>query len=287
MEIFSNFRDKDSNEYDGIREIKKPITFFYDYIPQTQEQLNVNPNNFIMIHEPNEFFGMHGWVEKNAHLFTGILTWNNNIINNLENAVLFHHSCNHLDIKYIDSFETHNKKFEVSFLSGAKNIVEGHKLRQEIFKIGDKIYIPKKWYHTLSDFNQEDFNNGGVGRPTDGIIYTTNKQICFNESMFHVCVENVKHDNWFTEKISDAFNTKTIPIYWGCPNISDFGYDERGIIRFNTPEELLNIINNLTEEKYNEMKQYVDYNYQIAKKEIRFKDKLESFFHDFIELNNL
>jgi hypothetical protein len=37
--------------------------------------------------------------------------------------------------------------------------------------------------------------------------------------MFHIAVENVKIDNWYTEKISQSFATKTVPIYWGCPNI--------------------------------------------------------------------
>ena len=37
MNIFSNFRPESSSVYDGIRLLDKPITFFYDFIPQSIE----------------------------------------------------------------------------------------------------------------------------------------------------------------------------------------------------------------------------------------------------------
>ena len=41
FKIFSNFRPNTHPTYDGIKAIckDKPITFFYDYIPQNIEQL--------------------------------------------------------------------------------------------------------------------------------------------------------------------------------------------------------------------------------------------------------
>jgi hypothetical protein len=82
--------------------------------------------------------------------------------------------------------------------------------------------------------------------------------------MFNIVIENVKHINWYN-KIGDNFLSKTVPIYWGCNNIEDFGYDERGIIRFNNENELLEILNLLTPEMYFQMKPYIDYNCEIAK----------------------
>jgi hypothetical protein len=295
MKIFSNFIPENDPIYNGLKQINKPITLFYDCVPQSIEQLQINSYNFIMLHEPDEFFGMHSWVMNNYNLFTGVLTYNEKLLSHCNNAVLFHHSSNFLDLDWIDLFKNPNKKFEISFLSGAKNLVEGHKLRQEIYKIDDQITIPKKWYYVLDDFNWDDFNKGGVGRPShieyveDKMILpqAEGKKILFKESMFHICVENTKYDFYFSEKISEAFLTKTLPIYWGCPKISEYGYDERGIIRFENIEELIYIINNLTEEKYNELRPYIDHNYNIAKQEIRFKEKLELFFQEFIQTNNI
>jgi hypothetical protein len=289
MRIFSNFRPENSSVYDKLKSLNKPITFFYDYVPQNIEQLNINPYNFIMLHEPNEFFGMHNWVKNNHQLFTGILTWNDDLLNTIPNTVLFHHigegGCGMEINNYLDTFNDiyPNKKFKISFLSGAKSLVEGHKFRQEIYKIGDQITIPKKWFYTLEDFDKDNFAKGGVGRP-DRIWGA--KQKCFTESMFHIGVENVNHKNWYTEKIADSFATKTIPIYWGCSNLKELGYDERGIIRFNSIPELISICNSLTPDMYENMKPYVEHNYNEVMKK-RTKDLLNTFFQELIELNNL
>jgi hypothetical protein len=103
--------------------------------------------------------------------------------------------------------------------------------------------------------------------------------------MFHVAVENVKANNWYTEKIGEAFSTKTLPIYWGCPNIGEF-YDSRGIITFETKEELIDIINNLTPELYYELKPYIDYNYEVAFYD-NFEYKLDKFFEELMKINDL
>ena len=103
--------------------------------------------------------------------------------------------------------------------------------------------------------------------------------------MFNVVIENVKQNNWYN-KIGDNFLSKTLPIYWGCPNISEFGYDQRGIINFNNEKELLDIVNNLTPELYSELKPYIDHNYEVAKLD-EFYTKISTFFDQFFQLNKL
>lgn len=39
---------------------------------------------------------------------------------------------------------------------------------------------------------------------------------------YSLCMENSQHNNYFTEKFTDAIVCWTIPIYWGCPNISKY-----------------------------------------------------------------
>jgi hypothetical protein len=288
MTIFSNFRPADDPFYNGLKALNKPITLFFDYVPQNIEQLQINPYNFIWLSEPNEFFGIHSWVLNNHQLFTGILTWSDILLQNCPNAILFPFNVDQGGMAEVTDkqFEEFTKKkelkFEVSFLSGAKTISEGHKFRQEIYKIEDQITIPKKWFHTLEDFNKDNFAKGGVGRP-DRIWGA--KQKCFNESMFHIAVENVYHKNWYTEKIGDAFATKTLPIYWGCSNLEELGYDGRGIIRFNSTEELISIVNLLTPEVYYEKLPYIEHNYNEVFKN-KTLDNLEAFFKEFININN-
>ena len=64
-----------------------------------------------------------------------------------------------------------------------------------------------------------------------------------------------------TEKLHDCFLTKTVPIYYGCPNISDY-YDMGGIFKFETGEQLVNILRNLSSELYDKMRTSIDENYK-------------------------
>ena len=294
MNIISNFRDPETDPYLLFikqRYDNKPITFWYDKLPESPEQLKINPYNFLFLHEPNEFFGYHNNAAKLSHYYTAILTWNDMLLNQCDNAVNFTYSGQTLDDEFVNNIG--EKEFNISFLCGTKSLVEGHKLRQEVYKLKDQIQIPKKWYYVLEDYDQETNTRPGysdyskdlshIPQGVDPIGY--GRRVLFNNSMFNVVIENVNYNNWYN-KIGDNFATKTVPIYWGCSNISDFGYDERGIIRFNTPEELLEIINNLTPEKYKEMLPYIEYNYELVKQDT-FENNISQFFDNFFELNNI
>jgi|TARA_R110000787_G_scaffold21022_2_gene62461 hypothetical protein len=293
MNKYTNFRSpEDFKILDKFKDL--PISFFYDYLPNPFE-FSRNPHNIILVHEPNEFFGIHDKILNNQQNFSAILTWNEEILNVCDNSVLF--TCNYQQdsLEFYKTFENKEKTFEVSFLSGVKDISEGHKFRRSLISLKDQINIPKKWFEILDDFDLENNVRPGYKEYSKDISHLPSylkanpqvygKRICFEDSMFHVCVENVKHNNWYTEKIGEAFCTKTVPIYWGCPNIGDY-YDSRGIITFNTSEELLDIINNLTYEKYYEMKPYIDYNYTIALQDT-FSNKLEQFFTELTKENTL
>ena len=130
-----------------------PFTVWHEAFPSSTEQLNENPFNFLILHEPNELFGLHNVAIANYNIFTAILTWSELILNNVPNGVLFTHDCRVLDNDFLESIKDRSKQFGVSFLSGTKDLIEGHQVRQRIYKIGDHIQIPKKWFHTLEDFD--------------------------------------------------------------------------------------------------------------------------------------
>tara|TARA_E500000331_G_C17236781_1_gene705192 strand:- start:1691 stop:2017 length:327 start_codon:yes stop_codon:yes gene_type:complete len=82
--------------------------------------------------------------------------------------------------------------------------------------------------------------------------------------MFNIAVENSVQDNYFTEKIIDCFASKTIPIYYGCPNIGDW-FDLNGVITFDSLEELELILSNLDSRDYKDRKEYINKNFEISK----------------------
>jgi hypothetical protein len=65
---------------------------------------------------------------------------------------------------------------------------------------------------------------------------------------FMICFENQKRQNYFTEKLINAYIAKTIPIYWGCPNVPDF-LNLDAIIYIDTfdEESIRNSINRIVE----------------------------------------
>lgn len=304
MKIHSNFWNPESLKPFESKYSNLPITFFMDAFPKNTFELNENPVNILYIHEPNELIsinekgtniGLHEYAIKYHNYFDVILAWGENILNNCPNAVKFSHNSiiSIKNLNLIEEFANQEKKFEVSFLSGVKKISQGHQFRQQVWGEQDKIKIPRLFYYTLPDFDEEIGVRPGYSEYSKDLSHVPEgeapeiwgKRVCF-ESMFHIAIENVKHKNWYTEKIGQAFISKVVPVYWGCPNIEDFGYDPRGVLYFNNMEELTNVVNSLTPEKYNEMLPYIEHNYQNALKDT-FTQKLETFFDKIKTYNNL
>ncbi len=80
---------------------------------------------------------------------------------------------------------------------------------------------------------------------------------------FSIVMENAREDYYFTEKIIDCFLTGTIPVYWGCPSIGKF-FDSRGILTFNSAEELSKLIESLSFSLYAKLRPFVEINFHKA-----------------------
>ena len=78
-------------------------------------------------------------------------------------------------------------------------------------------------------------------------------------------IENCKQDGFFTEKLIDSLIVGTIPIYWGCSDVSEH-FDPRGIIQFESLEQLERILKIDLDSFYNERKEYVQSNAVIARR---------------------
>ena len=211
-----------------------------------------------------------------------ILTTDDLILNNCSNSVLFPYGTTWLNKGRIDDEnaighyssiidELHkDKKFETSFLcSFHARELEGYELRKTAwllimnnkeavktpinFYSSPRMLIPNapEWYYErFKDFTENPLPND-------------NKDVLFS-SQFHLAIESTKVKNYFTEKLIDALITKTVPIYWGCPNIGDF-FNEKGIIQVDSIEDIMKTIDELTPETYESMLPYIEENFEIAK----------------------
>lgn len=132
------------------------------------------------------------------------------------------------------------KRFEVSFLYsvGLNNDMPGYALRKNIWEARGRL-TEKFRYHSSAIRPPAEKDNPWPYKTKDKLF----------ESMFSLIIENTSEKNYFTEKVIDAFQTYTVPIYWGCPNISDY-FDPDGIICFSDLDELEQIIRRLTVADY-------------------------------------
>jgi hypothetical protein len=92
----------------------------------------------------------------------------------------------------------------ISVISSSKNSTPGHRARlkfiEELKKhFGDKIDV--------------------FGRGTNEI---SDKWDCIAPYKYHIVLENSTFNNYWTEKLSDAFLAQAFPIYYGCQNILDY-----------------------------------------------------------------
>ena len=286
-EFFSGMNDTPEKEdfyLHGNHDLKyKSISLFNDY-PASDYQLSSNDVNILMIMEPNQLFNLHNYTIQEGHKYDVILTWGQEILDNCSNAIFHPFGISWLDKEYVDNVDQLEKKFEVSFLCGGKQRIEGHHLRHRLYKRENEITIPKQWYYTLPDY---DYNDGHhTIQQYEGHPPGSEKKKLWN-SMFSICVENSSNKGYHTEKIIDAFLSKTVPIYWGCPNLEELGYDPNGFIYCNNEDEIITVVNKLTPEDYHSKREAIDYNFELAKHYANLMKRTREMLIQICELNQL
>jgi hypothetical protein len=268
MNLKINHFDKKTFE-DKLDHLKHlDFSLFVDTVPEPGDFSSIN---ILVLQEPNEYFGIHDWAIQNQHSFNIILTWDDKVLNNCENALLLHfgHTWFTPD-QYITDKE---KKFELAHLRGNLLKTYGHSLRHELLNRQNEIKIPKKFYDVYGD--RHDIAKAKLG-----------KEEVFGYSMFGVAIENTQHNGYFTEKILDCFLQKTIPVYWGCSDIHGM-FNEEGIITFTSIDDLIRKINKLDEKYYTDRLDIINKNYKLALQYVDYEQNICNKITEVFKFNNL
>ena len=206
--------------------------------------------------EPPEVLDVVDRIIENHKHYDLILAWNKRILSACPNAVLFPQAnCTWMNPEYkpwedkegrkIMECDASKKKFKASFITSSKVQTPGHIIRQEIY-----------------DRLPESVNGLSILKHKSP-PYLPSKKPLLDEYQFHITPQNASHDNWFDDKIMDSLMAKTIPLYWGCPNIGDF-FNLDGIIQFKTYDELVSKLSILTPEYYAQHYTAVQDNFERA-----------------------
>ena len=110
----------------------------------------------------------------------------------------------------------------VQILSG-KMFMEGHRLRHEV----------------MARFPEVDCHGWGTARGR-----FPHKETVLASAEFCVVIENSRAPNFWTEKLLDPMAVGCIPIFWGCPNLSQW-FNMDGVIQFESIDDLPAILANL------------------------------------------
>jgi hypothetical protein len=87
-----------------------------------------------------------------------------------------------------------------------------------------------------------------------GNIYIKDKTDGLYPYKYSIAIENSIHEDYWTEKIADCFLSYTMPIYFGCPNITKY-FDEKSMILLENIDDykyVIGKIENAIEENYYE-----------------------------------
>lgn len=186
-------------------------------------------------------------VENNFYLFKNIYTHDSQLLRELPNA----HR-----MLYWNEYEIHDepKTKDISMICGSKTMCPLHNLRQRLAeKIQDKVDILGDWK--------------GGSRCSIAEAYANYK--------FTVVVENYLDDYWFTEKILNAFASKTVPVYIGARRIG-WWFNANGIIQvpniWDTPDMLRKMQDIGLDYMYYSRMNEIEENFERVQKYKNFED---------------
>jgi hypothetical protein len=218
------------------------ITFFTDR--NLSDSYNINDKskiNIASIFEPPVINpNPYHYITEHYDDFDVVLTYNKDLLNLNQKFQFCPHAGCWIEEK---NQKIYKKKQNLSVIFSNKTRTDGHKLRHDV----------------INKFKSNiDFIAG------NGYQKIKSKLDALKNFRYQIIVENCQLDYYFTEKLIDCFITGTIPIYWGCPSIGKF-FDLDGMYCFNNLDELETILNNISEQDYNDRIEYVKKNFEIAK----------------------
>jgi hypothetical protein len=263
-----NYKVEIHNTFGFHRDIflPEPVEIWIDLLPNTEKTIK----RILLLVEPDEISNLKNEVINSRHKdFDLILTHNSEILEKCVNSHL------HLfGTCWIKNFNFSEKEFSVTTLIGGKTMTQNHHLRH---KLVDLINIDSKIKCDFFNSINNPFNDERLLKMTSN--HTKNELFY---SQFHIVIENSCSENWFTEKLIDCFQTKTIPIYLGCPNIHNW-FETEGMFIVNSIEDIKNVLLTIDENTYQSKITYVENNYNKSQNFVDFgimiEDKLKKLLN--------
>jgi hypothetical protein len=253
-ERLANGRVKDMRRDDHIVTFpRKPIFL----LPRSGVKAKIS----IMIVEPDVVHQKYlNWARWLHWRFYRILTKNAVLLAGINNGVHFYFGSTFIEN---EAAVDRTKRKMGSLVASARRDLEGHKLRHKIVD-----YIRAK---------KLDVDIMGRGyKPFD------NKEDGLAPYRYSVVIENIREQDYFTEKIVDACLCETVPIYWGAPNIDDY-FDPRGLIICNSAAEIYAALAEMSVSDYEARLKWIKKNRKAAQRYADYSGRAVQLIRDSLD----
>ena len=244
------------------------------YVDQLPENIYANEITVMYLLEPNEIYGLADYVihNDNYNHFDFILTFDRNVLAKCSNAVKFE-----FGTTWIYGYKFKEKEFGVSTIVGHKQKTPGHIMRHDLWMRRKEITVPSTFYISSRGGLENTENCPVLGEKS------YEKHIAYN-TQYHIAIECASEDYYFSEKLIDCFQTKTVPIYWGCEGIGKY-FNTDGMIIVGDIDEMIYKVNSLKPGDYEKMACPIEENYELSKAFIEPpQDRMKSKLKELIEL---
>lgn len=210
--------------------------------------------------EPEAYLrGRQSFIRNHKH-YDILLTHDEEILKACPNARLCVYGTTWIPQSVYENIDVSRKKPRISCLTGSKEFTPAHTYRKFLYANQLNIPLPIKWFRSSAgDLLPAYQHNPIIPKSLEG------KVDLFLDFQFSLVIENSRQTHYFTEKLMDCLLTKTIPIYYGCPNIAEY-FNTQGWIILETTDmnELISKASALP--NYGEYVDVIEHNHKEAMK---------------------
>jgi hypothetical protein len=268
--MISLFHNTTALVTEKLHQPQSPITIIQDYV---QAKNHATRNLYIQV-EPEAIYPVEAKIIRDAKHYDFILTFNEEILRQCPNAVKYTYGTTWIspdDFGYVDVTK---KLFRMTSITGDKLMTAGHRFRHRIYYDQARIQsIPTIFYR--SDKSRLPTIGAADNNPCLPAALSSKIQL-FREEQYSLVIENSRQQNYFTEKLCDCLITKTIPVYYGCPNIADY-FDTTGwvILEKDSADELVGKLEQqLTPDHYERCLPVIEKNFETTRRYIDFHENI-------------
>jgi hypothetical protein len=214
--------------------------------------------------EPNAIVNNRNFLLANWDKYKYLLTFDDALLK-FPNAYKYAPNNTWIDSKDAEQINTSSKKFQISSLTGWKSSTNGHRFRIDVLKRHTEfsaLSIPSVFFKS----NVPPMTSKNA-----------DKIHLFRDFQFSLVIENSRQNNYFTEKLCDCLYTKTIPIYYGAPNIHEY-FNTTGwiILDSESVDSLKDKLSTLDEDWFQRYLSIVEENYITVQKYLSYEKNLNN-----------